>query len=224
MLEILADIISPHYCVSCGQIGQLLCDYCKYDIASEHDERCVVCKQLATGEGICGDCRPKTTYTRAWAVCERDAVVTRLIDSYKSDCSRSALVACVDLLDAALPVLPSDVVVLPVPTIRAHIRQRGYAHAELIARGLARRRGLAYQQLVSRAASHVQRGSTRAERLLQASESYTCDTVLDGGLYLVVDDVVTTGATLEYMAQSLRDSGADAVWVAVVARQPTEMA
>lgn len=53
-----------------------------------------------------------------------------------------------------------------------------------------------------------------------AREAFRARTLLSGGVYLLVDDVVTTGATLQSAAQTLLDAGADEVWVCAVAKQP----
>ncbi|HCR56111.1 TPA: hypothetical protein DIV49_03995, partial [Candidatus Saccharibacteria bacterium] len=89
-----------------------------------------------------------------------------------------------------------------------------------MAKGLAKRRSLTYRQALRRITSSVQLGATRAQRIEQAKQAFECTTSLAEQTVLLVDDVTTTGATLEYAATELRKAGAKDVWAAVIARQP----
>lgn len=125
------------------------------------------------------------------------------------------------LIDHTLPTLPDNTVFVSVPTIRTHIRQRGFDHAWLIAREVAKRRGARSAEIVGRIGRHVQHGTTRSQRQKQAAESYRVKRRLSADTtYIIVDDVYTTGYTVKYVAKALRDAGAGDVWVAVTARQP----
>ncbi len=222
ILRSLANALAPHYCVSCDRVGGVLCECCREYYIEQLFEQCLVCGLVTSGAGACGRCRPQVAYSRGWAATERDEVIGRLIDEYKWRHNAAALDACATLLDDAVPILPPDTIVVPVPTIAPHVRQRGFAHAERIAAAFARQRRLPYRAVVTRRANYVQRGSTRRARQRQASESYDCTIATTGGRYVVIDDVMTTGATLDAVARVLRQRGAEEVYVAVVARQPLD--
>lgn len=212
------DLFAPHYCCSCGAIGAILCDYCKNDIICEPYSGCLACGRLAAPQtGLCSSC--PVPFGRAWCAGERTGALKELINRYKFERARAAKTVIVDLLDAALPQLPKDTAIVPVPTIAPHIRQRGYDHMALVARGLARRRQLPYHPIVERASNAVQHGATRKVRLAQARLAFSCRPV-PAGSYLLIDDIYTTGATLRFAARALLDAGATEVWAAVVARQP----
>jgi ComF family protein len=151
----------------------------------------------------------------------RDSALRPLIDAYKFERARAVHGVLVDMLDKTLPTLPSDVQVVPIPTITPHRRTRGYGHVELVAKRFADRRGLAYTEIVQRRHNHVQRGLGRRERIAQAKETYMVTTPAKG-TYLLLDDVYTTGATLEYATRALRAAGATDVWVAALSRQTLE--
>lgn len=216
----LSDVFAPHYCCSCGEIGAVLCEYCKYDIVSETFAACLVCEGLSgQQDNLCTRCKP--AFTRAWCVGSRDSALRPLIDAYKFERARAVHDVLVDMLDKTLPTLPSDVQVVPIPTITPHRRTRGYGHVELVAKRFADRRGLAYTEIVQRHHNHVQRGLGRRERIAQAKETYMVTTPAKG-TYLLLDDVYTTGATLEYASRALRAAGATDVWVAALSRQTLE--
>ena len=220
MVDSLLQFIAPHYCYGCAKPGTLLCSDCKYDITDEANDACIVCT-LPTSVGICPRCH--TSYDRAWLVGERDGALRQLIDELKFRRVRAASQSLSDLLAARLPVLPTNCVIVPVPTIGSHIRVRGYDQVQLIAKGVGKRRKLPVQSLVIRRHSAVQLGASKRLRLKQMSTAFACVSPVDPDMtYLLIDDVVTTNATLRYCAQALRDGGATQVWVAALARQPLD--
>lgn len=219
MLETLLSFVAPHYCYSCGDVGVLLCNNCKYNIVSESKAACIVCGRLAGKSGICGACR--APYLRAWCVGERRDELQRLIDAYKFERVRGLAKDLAQLLGNTLPELPPDIIVVPVPTIAPHIRQRGYDHSWLLAREFARGRSLACRPLLRRVTSTRQQGADRVTRIAQAKRAFQTKKPVSGGRYLLIDDIVTTGSTLQYATQALLDGGAAEVWVAALAHQPS---
>jgi len=159
-------------------------------------------------------------YIRAWAVGERSGVLQRLIGDYKFQRMKSAYKILGDLLLSVLPDLPDNVIIAPVPTAASHIRERGYDHMLLIARYMARCRGLQHQRLLRRVTDTKQRQSSASQRQAQASRAFVVEGSIDPDkVYLLLDDVVTTGATIKYASRALVRAGAKNVWVIVVARQ-----
>lgn len=218
MIDTVLAFLAPHHCCSCGKVGNLLCSNCKYDIVSDQISVCVVCKRPAGESGICRLCRPH--FDRAWTVAPRTGPLEDLIDLYKFERARAGYRVLGDLLLARLPQLPPEIVVVPIPTITPHIRERGYDHTLLVARYVARRRHLSLQPLLSRQTNTMQRGASKSMRRKQAAQAFTLRRPIDPTVvYLLVDDIVTTGATLDAAAKQLKEAGAKHVWVAAVAYQ-----
>lgn len=220
MVERLLDFVSPHYCCSCGEIGSILCEGCKYDITSERFSGCTLCGQ-PTLSGSHARCH--SIIERTWCGGERTGGLERLIDDYKFEYVVAAHKPLGDILLAALPELPSDTIVVPIPTVRTHVRQRGYDHTLLLARYVADNRNLQCSRPLLRINSSVQRGANRKTRVAQAKAAFGVRERLDpDATYLLIDDVLTTGSTLRFAAKAMKDAGATVVWAVVAARQPLD--
>lgn len=159
----------------------------------------------------------------AWTVDVRRGVLQRLIGSFKFHHQRAGGDVLAALLAESVPPFPTSVVVVPIPTIRAHVRQRGYDHALVLARGFAKRRGVVVRQLLVRQHQAVQHTSDRATRIEQARTAFGVTGRIDPSVtYVIVDDIITTGATVQQAARVLKEAGAGGVWVVAVGRQATQ--
>lgn len=99
------------------------------------------------------------------------------------------------------------------PTSAKRRRERGFDQGEALARGVARQLGVPCRRLLDRDASANQTGRSRSERL--AGPSFVARPHIEGARVLVVDDVVTTGSTLNAAAAALADRGAVARLTAI---------
>jgi len=222
MIDTLLSYIAPHLCCGCRIEGTLLCDNCKYDIISESYVRCIACGiEMSGGQGVCSACR--TAYSRAWCVGDRRESLHLLIEQYKFYRTRQACQPLAGLLDTVLPDLPRETVIVPIPTLRSHVRERGYDHMALVGKKLAQTRGLTTSSILERVTNTKQLGAGRKQRFEQAKRAFVCRELSQVERpYLIIDDVVTTGATLEFAAKTLKSAGAKTVWVATISRQPMQ--
>jgi predicted amidophosphoribosyltransferase len=147
-------------------------------------------------------------------------VAARVLRALKEDGRTGLARALAPALAAAVAALDAPgAVVVPVPSSRAALRRRGYRVAELLARRaeLAPVRALRSVRTVA-----DQRGLGRAQRRENVAGSLRAvrGNVLTGRDVVIVDDVVTTGATLAEAARALRAAGARVVGAATVAATP----
>jgi ComF family protein len=112
----------------------------------------------------------------------------------------------------------ASAVLVPVPLSQAKLRQRGYNQAAELGRPLARALQLEWRpDWVSRTQDGAeQKSRTRRERLKALRGHFRAHPAVAGRTVIVVDDVMTTGATLAAMAEALKSAGAQRVigWVA----------
>jgi ComF family protein len=117
--------------------------------------------------------------------------------------------------------LPADVLV-PVPLHESRQRERGYNQASLLAQELAATAGLPVIEgcLVRARQTASQMTLKRLERKTNVRDAFACaDGRLAGRQVLLLDDVCTTGATLEACAIACRQAGARSVWALTLARE-----
>jgi ComF family protein len=221
MIERLLQIVAPHPCFGCGKVGSTICLDCKYDIVHDPYVGCFYC-QTPTLVGICS--KHSGLVERAAIVSMRATTLKAAIDGLKFHNAKATAKDLAEILDLSLPELPEDTILVPVPTLPSHRRQRGFDQVELIARHFSQIRSLTVSYCLERTTTTTQHTSSRKERLAQASVSYKIkDTVSlpTSAIYLLLDDIVTTGATLDGAAKVL-SVGGKTVWAAALAYQPLD--
>ncbi len=210
LLERLLAPLAPFDCLVCGKEGALLCGFCAQDVLVPLPSRCYRCQKLTDDFSVCATCRKLTPLKHVWIATEYEGTAQMLVKRYKFERARAAVDILVDVIDNVLPVLPKDTLIIPVPTATSRIRLRGYDQAQLLARGLAKQRGLRWARLVTRLSQSRQVGATRKQRHEQLKNAFlvTNPALINGQNILIIDDVTTTGATLEAMATVLKQAGA----------------
>ena len=213
--------VLPQSCQLCGAEGapEPLCAACRADLPSLPSRRCTICAvPLATGS-FCGSCldRPPR-YERVEAAFLYDYPLDALIHAYKYG-GRLALARRLGTALAQTVARDVDVIV-PMPLSRGRLAERGFNQALEIARIVAGHTRIA---LLPEACRKVAETPSQAalpwkERARNVRRAFVCDADLTGRKVAVVDDVLTTGATLNELARVLLRAGAAGVRGWVVAR------
>ena len=221
----------PAPCPLClaGARGGALCPPCQNDLrATSSLVRCPRCALRLDGHAACPDCAVRMpAFTYAITAFDysppADALILQLKQSLRV--SRAGMLG--GLLAEAVRRdprgLPPGAILVPIPSSPPALRRRGFNPAAEIARAAAGSLDLevCVDVLASRGANLApQRTLARQARLAQAAERFELRGPAPRRTLAVVDDVMTTGATLHAAAQLLCDAGAAAVVALAVARTP----
>ena len=220
------DTVLVQDCLLCGQPDSpaILCRNCADDLPRLPANRCPVCALPTLNGEHCGRCLAHPPhYDRTLAVFQYEFPLDKLIQSFKYG-HRLSLSAYFgrELLDAAQPVaagLNLDMIV-PLPLHRARLRERGFNQALELARPVAAGLGL---PLESSTCTRIRATPAQAtlpwkERERNIRGAFACQRDLTNRRVLLIDDVMTTGASLDECARTLKLHGAAEVTLLIVAR------
>jgi ComF family protein len=220
----------PSQCEFCRRWGPgTWCDDCGARFAPPRP-RCQRCAlPVGVASARCGGCLgEEPAYAASVVAVDYDFPWDRLVAAFKFQ-GRVELAGAMGLALAAAverTTLPRPALVLPVPLAPARLAERGYNQAWALAQSTARALGLPAQGhwLQRPADTAHQTGLTRAARQANLARAFMVDPTrrpaLAGQTVALVDDVMTTGATLAAAAAELRRAGAAAVQAWVFARTP----
>ncbi|HSR55416.1 MAG TPA: ComF family protein [Alphaproteobacteria bacterium] len=230
------DLLLPHQCLKCGEVvgkDGALCASCWSAIAFMAPPMCARCGypfELDSGfgeeAGLCGAClRNPPPYDRARAVFRYDEQSRSLVLGLKhGDKTHGVPAFGAWLARAAGPLAAEADLVAPVPLHRWRLFRRRYNQAALLATAVSRAAGIACMPgLLTRVRATPSQGRlSRSRRRLNVRGAFAVAPghrpAVEGRRVLLIDDVLTTGATVEAAARCLTKAGAGAVDVLTLAR------
>lgn len=211
------DLIAPHSCRGCGRLGSPLCECCKKYILSQKVDLCPNCKQPKT-TAKCPHC---PNLPPVYILGRREGLLDTIIQDYKYQSVRALKHSFAELLASILPKnLPKNTVIVPLPTIHKHIRERGLDHTTLIAKHLAKLIHRQFQPILIRKNHTVQVGTDKTTRETQAKNAYEIHPkakIDKNTTYILLDDVWTTGASMKAATKKLREAGAKNIIILIIA-------
>jgi len=220
------DLFFPLKCSSCGKYGEIVCFNCAKEISLVKTAICPRCGKISQNGRYCSVCKSRKD------IALRGIIVGAHYDSgplkemihrfkylgYTALTEQLAEIICNQL--SGLPGVKNFVVV-PVPLYLSRKNRRGFNQSELLARNISSRFNLpGGDALVRVRDTKSQISLPRDKRLKNLEGAFSCQDqdLVKNRKILLIDDVTTTGATLNECARALKDSGAKEVWGAVVAR------
>lgn len=221
----LLELLFPPRCVVCGRVDTWLCTECVARLPWITGAVCIHCGVPLDHGALCSRCRKVPLRLEGIrSVLLFEGPLRGAIHQLKYRHARGLAEPLGEVLAGywqAHP-LPVDVIV-PVPLHPTRLRRRGYNQAAVLAYELGRRVGLPVDEGALRRirATVSQMRLHAADRRRNVQGAFRCpDGRMEGRRVLLLDDVCTTGATLEACADGLRAGGAETVWALTLARAP----
>jgi len=220
----LLDILLPLRCVGCGREGSLICPSCSESLPRVRLPLCLRCGMTVNEGNLCPACLShplSINGIRSAFLFQGTARQAILQFKYRQLKAMAAPLA--QLLAEYLHSHPMIVEILvPVPLHPKRLRQRGYNQASLLAEELSKLIGLPMEEDALIRVQDVApqaRTKSAAERRQNVRHAFSCNINIAGKQILLIDDVSTTGATLDACAIALKTAGASSVWGLTVARE-----
>lgn len=217
------DVIFPPSCAGCGALGKHWCQICQAEVQLILPPFCEICGEHIQNRNTCSNCNKnplEITSLRSWA---------RFSDPLRKAIHQLKYDRNIGLGDYFSEFL-SDVlistgwkieVVIPVPLGVARRRERGYNQASLLAKPIALKFDYSYQPtILSRTRETISQTklNNRQRKENVAGAFFAPDGLINGKSVLIVDDVTTSGSTLNSCADALFQAGAETVYGLTLAR------
>ncbi|MFH1225732.1 MAG: ComF family protein [bacterium] len=214
--EFILDLFFPKKCLGCGQDDSPAC----LPAGMAGGWLCPDCFQKIK---IAGRLLPNYDYLDGvWVSADYgDRILRQLIHSFKYQYVTELALVLAEMMVSALPLQTENWFIVPIPLHRRRLLERSFNQAELLAKEIGQRKNWPVLTDILYRSRHVkpQVKLKREERLVNIKGAFACRPNVDliGKNILLVDDVMTTGATLSECAKVLKQNGANLVRGLVVA-------
>ncbi len=227
--EFFLDILFPKFCFGCGRECRYLCQDCEAALGISEQQYCLCESPLRLPDGgKCSKCQRKKLNGLYSALPYKNVLVKKLIQKMKyepfvKDLSKelsSLIINHFYLIEKCKNL--SDFILIPIPLHKNRLRQRGFNQAEEIAKELSKYLAVPLAGGVllrtRETKPQVDLSKEKREENVKGAFFLAENSRIKGSKVLLVDDVYTTGSTMEECARVLKQSGAKEVWGVVVAR------
>jgi ComF family protein len=219
------DLLFPQKCIGCGKEGQVLCTSCQKSLPRITPPVCPKCGKSQSSAMVCPACTAwKTQIDGIRSPFKFDGVMREAVHQFKYKNIRTLshpLGALLARYYINYP-LPAEVMV-PVPLHPKRLKERGYNQSSLLAQELSKIINLPVENdCLVRKKFIIPQAQTKSieERRRNVVEAFYCiDSKLHGKQILLIDDVSTSGATLDACTIALKLAGARSVWALVLSRE-----
>lgn len=213
----------PAQCVGCSAPGEWWCSSCDAAVLPIRFRTCPRCHRQSDRGAYCHTCRRHGALTGILAGARYTEPLSTAIHAlkYRHAAAIAPQLARYLILPLAELTGLNRAVLIPVPLHRYRLHTRGHNQAELLARLLSESMSLPLNtELVRHRATVSQTKLDRRHRAANVANAFSwTGGSLKGRIAIIVDDVSTTGATLNACAKSLRAAGASQIWGLVVAQR-----
>jgi len=228
--EFLLNLFLPAYCLNCQKEGKELCDDCFSLIDILNEQYCPFCypPKIVSDGKTCNNCRKNKNLSGLFSAASyHNFIVKKIISQFKyppyyvknlSKILTSLIIIHFQLLKKSPDF--SQGILIPIPLDKKKLKRRGFNQAEELARELSNSLGLPLflNVLIKTKETLAQAKISKEERKKNLVGAFSILKTLPGKKIFLIDDVFTTGSTMEECAGVLKKAGAKEVWGVVVAR------
>jgi len=227
------SLIFPKYCINCKKLGSYLCDNCFSYLSFDTQGLCVVCNHVSINSLTHPKCTTKYTIDGVFSSISYKGVAKKLVYQFKYKPYLSDLnTLLIDLFFEGIiqkeefsniyQNLKTDPILVPIPLYSSKLKSRGYNQAEILSKGLSQKLNLKVLECLKRVKkTRSQVGLSQKERKENISGAFSIIpniVIPEYSNIFLIDDVFTTGSTLNEAAKTLKKAGAKGVWGLTLAR------
>ena len=218
------DLLFPSRCLGCGKEGDLICPVCLCTLPGITPPVCRRCGTPQPGDKPCPACLShQHNIDGIRSPFRFEGVIRQAIHQFKYNNLRYIARPLAELLSNYLVANPiPGGVLVPVPLHSRRLRERGYNQSQLLARELGKLVGLPVTAdciTRQRQVALQTRATSVSQRRSNVANAFTCHGDLRDKKIILIDDVATSGATLDACAAALKSAGAGSVWGLTIARE-----
>ena len=169
-VDALIGVLAPHQCLMCRREGAVLCLNCTQSAGEPLPSRCAGCKKLTTDNRTCIQCKRWMPVNRVFVATEYIDVYEDLVHAYKFDVRRQAAEPIATIMSRIK--VDNAVLLWPLPTASARIRERGFDHTKLLTRQLRKITGQSFTAALKRRSNTRQLGATRTQRMRKLQDEF----------------------------------------------------
>ena len=219
IFDFINSILLPKYCILCGTQGQYICTNClKIKFKVNFNDICHVCGNVTFTKRLHKECEDSTNLNKLFFFCEYNLASKRLIEEIKYKGNYAiiedlALHMSKYLQFKVKNINTTDFIVTSVPSHIFKKNQRGFNQSELLARKVAGLLGFEYKTLLKKNKNtKKQAGSTKNSRSQNLRDTFSAKIENVSKNVIIIDDVHTTGSTLNECAGILAKVGAKTIY------------
>ena len=227
------DLVFPVRCIECGEFGNYMCRRCLNSIKITHSFECIGCKKVTSLGKTCYFCKDDNYIDQLFAATEyRDKKVSKILKFTKYRFIPQLVYPAFSIIKKYIKwlgankkfnVFGEQPIIIPIPLHRERYNWRGFNQSEILAKFIAdiflADINLDVLKRTKKSKPQVE-VSEREDRLKNVTGLFSVfdKNLVNGRTILLIDDVCTTGATLNEAAKVLKENGASKVTALVVAR------